>query len=273
MNEKKKIPKRTAILLMILTGLIIVLFGGDFIYEIISPRFSQTANVKNCNVAFIPINGFLGSYDGQIVEGEVVGSSSDNIVRDLLLAEKNPQIKAILVSIDSVGGSIFAGEEIANTLKSLTKPNVAVIRGAGLSSAYWASTGADTIFASPRSSVGDIGVTASYLDQTAKDAKEGYKYIEITSTPYKDVGNPHRPLSKEEMEGWIASVKQDHDIFVEEVAENRNLSVEDVANIADGTSMGGMDAMDYGLIDGIGDIVFTINYISSKIGEKAKICW
>ena len=270
MNEEKKIIRKKTIIAIISIGVI-----GFFIAGTFSPldNFYQKSNAKNCNVAFIPLNGFLGSYDGQIVEGEVVGSSSDNIVRNLLSAEANPRIKAILVSVDSVGGRIFAGEEIANTLKGLTKPNVAVIRSAGLSSAYWAATGADVILASPTSSVGDIGVTASFLDQTAKDAKDGYKYIEITSTEFKDAGSPHRPLSKEEREGWIASVKEEHDIFVSQVAENRNLLVEDVANMADGTSMSGIDAKNYGLTNEIGDIVSTIDYISNKIEEKANICW
>ncbi len=268
MDTKEKLK----IIILAISITVIAFIAGSF--SLVN-KFYTKSHAKNCNVALIPLKGLLGSSMGEQAQydGEAISSSSEEIVRKLLLAEENPRIKAIMVSIDSSGGSVFAGEEIANALKSLTKLNVAIIRGAGASSAYLAATGADVIFASPMSGVGDMGVTASYLDQTAKDAKDGYKYVEITSTEFKDAGSPHRPLSKEEREGWIASVKEDHEIFVSEVAENRNLAVEDVATMADGTSVNGIDAVDYGLTDGIGDIVSTIDYISNEIGRKAVICW
>ena len=269
MNENKNITQKKAVALIILIG-IIAFIAGSF-----SPidKFHKKVNQGMCNVALIKIEGYLGSSTGQIIDGEVVGASSDVIIHNLLLAEENPQIKAVLVSIDSSGGDIFAGEEIANALKSLTKPSIAVIRSVGLSSAYLASTGARAIYASPMSSVGDIGITSSYLDQTEKDRMEGLKYIELTSTKYKDVGNPHRPLSQEEKNLWLKSIKQDHENFVSEVAINRNLLGQDVSEMADGTSMDGQSALDAGLIDGIGDIFSMTDIISNEIGQKAEICW
>ena len=238
-----------------------------------SNRFHQKVSTSICNVALIKIEGYLGSYAGQVIDGEEVGASSDEIVRNLVSAEENPQIKAVLVSIDSVSGNVFAGEEIANALKHLTKPSIAVIRSVGLSSAYLASTGANAIYASELSSVGDIGITASYLDQTEKDKMDGYKYVEITSTKYKDAGSPHRPLTTEEKNLWIKSVKEDHDTFIAEVARNRNLDIYDVNELADGTSLNGQGALDAGLIDGIGDLFSISDVISNEIGQKADICW
>lgn len=259
----KNIDKTKAITFIVVIGMVVFAVGANY-HKFIVPK---------CNVALIQLNGYLGSSRGQMIAGEDVNSLSDEIVQNLILAEENPRIKAILVSIDSTGGNIFAGEEIANALKSLTKPNIAVIRAVGLSAAYLAATGADTIYASKMSSVGDIGITASYLDETAKDAKEGYTYIEITSTKYKDVGNPHKPLTTEEKNSWIESVKEDHETFVAEIAENRNLNVDDVSEMADGTATDGQGALDAGLIDGMGDLVSTIDLISNEIGEKAEICW
>ena len=71
------------------------------------------------------------------------------------------------------------------------------------------ATGADKIYASNISSVGSIGVTQSYLDETAKDAKDGYKYIELTSVPYKDLGSPSRPITEEEKAIVIADLVKD----------------------------------------------------------------
>ena len=273
MNENKHITKKKVVIIVILTGIIIFIAGAFSPVSNYYKKVLEKNDASNCNVAGVPIEGYLGSFANQIIDGEVVGASSKDIVQNLLLAEADPHIKAILLSVDSSGGDAFAGEEIANALKSLTKPTVAVIRSVGLSSAYWASTGADVIFASPMSSVGDIGITASYLDETAKDKMEGYKYIEITSTKLKDAGNPHRPLSAEEQKSWIDSVKEDHKIFVSEVAENRNLDINDVDNLADGTSLNGMGAIDNGLADKLGDTITATDYISDQIGEKAEVCW
>jgi len=256
------------ILVLIIVAGLAVLTTKTFL----SSKYSQ--KTEACNVAGIKINGYLGSSAGQIIDGEEVETSSDEIVHKLLSANENPNIKAVLVSIDSLGGNIYAGEEIANALRNhINKPSIAVIRSVGLSASYLAATGADAIYASRMSSVGDIGITQSYFDQTEKDKTEGYKYVEITSTKYKDVGNPSRPLSREEKELWVESVKKDHDIFVAEVAENRELFEGDVAEIANGLSYNGKEALEYGLIDGIRDTIFAINQLTETIGEKAVVCW
>ena len=269
MNDNITITKKKSVALIVLIA-ILAFIAGSF-----SPvgRFYKKASIGGCNVVLIKIEGYLGSSAGQVIDGKKVGASSDEIVRNLILAEQNPEIKAVLVSIDSVDGNIFAGEEIANALKSLTKPSIAVIRSVGLSASYLAATGANAIYASPLSSVGDIGITASYLDQTKKDKMEGYTYVEITSTKYKDVGSPHRPLSQEEKNLWVKSIKQDHETFVSEIAINRNLLGQDVSELADGTSLDGKGALDAGLIDGIGDLFSITDIISNEIGERAVICW
>ena len=275
MDEGKKIKKRTAILIMILIG-IIAFVAGAFLPEEDLSDFNQDqiTNNDDCNVVAFSINGYLGTYMfTPIDEQDTDVVSSEDIVAGILFAEDDPQTKAVMVFIDSGGGDGVAGEEIANALKSLSKPNVAVIRSMGASSAYWASTGADRIYASKISDVGGIGITFSYLDQSSKDTKDGYKYIELTSAKYKDLGNPSKPLTAEEKAIVLADLEKAHNVFVEEVAQNRNLKIEDVAKLANGLTFVGLDALKYGLIDEIGDTISATKYIEDQIGEKADICW
>src|SRR3989344_4192656 len=252
MNEVKKMSRRTAILIMILIGIVAFFGGASFFesdyFEVDLPSSSQTANIDNCNVMAFTINGELSTYM-YIPEGEQYSiSSSEEIVDRILLAEDTENIKAVMLSVDSGGGDVVAGEEIANALKRLSKPSVAVIRAMWASSAYWASTGADKIYASKISDVGSIGITMSYLDQTSKDIKDGYKYIELSSAKHKNLGDPSRPITAEEKAIVLADLKKNHDVFIEEVATNRNLKIADVEKLANGLTFTGIDALQYGFI-------------------------
>lgn len=273
MNEEKKITKKKALILIISIG-ITAFIAGSFLSEGSLYNSDQITNSDDCNVTAFSIKGYLSTYTVKRPDDEEVDvSSSEDIVSGILSAEDDPQTKAIMVLIDSGGGGGVAGEEIARTLKGLSKPNIAVIRSIGASAAYLAATGADKIYASKISDVGGIGVTQSYLDQTAKDTKDGYKYIELTSAKYKDLGDSSRPITSEEKDIVFADLKKVHNIFVEEVAQNRNLKIADVNEIANGLTFVGTDALKYGLIDEIGDIVSATKYIENQIGEKAEICW
>lgn len=227
---------------------------------------------SSCNVVAFDINGYLSVYMPLDTEGYDV-TSSDEVLAGLRQASKTPHIKAILLSVDSPGGDGVAGEEIANAIKALEMPSVAVIRSIGASSAYWAASGADRIFASRISDIGSIGVTASYLDESIKNARDGYIYVELSSTKYKDVGDPSRPLSTEERAIVLSDLKKIHEVFVDNVAVNRNIEREKVAQLANGLTYLGSDALEYGLIDEIGDLVSATDYISQQIGEEVELCW
>lgn len=245
-------------------------FMGDY-YE----ADDMAAIPQSCNVLGFAIQGDLLTYTTPATAEELKTdvSSSGNIVLGIHEAAKTPNIKAVLLSVDSGGGDGVAGEEIANALKALEKSSVAVIRSMGASAAYWAATGADKIYASRISDVGGLGVTASYLDETQKNLKEGYTYVELTSAPYKDAGVPSRPLTATEKTTVLSDLKKIHEVFVDAVSENRNLEREKVAQLANGLTVLGSDALENGLIDDIGDLTTATDYISEQIGEKAVLCW
>lgn len=243
---------------------------------------SENLDTASCNVLGINLHGMIATYiptqgsadnpdDYQAQYGDAIGS--EDIVGSIWSANQDDSIKAILMEVDSTGGYPVAGEEIANALKESTKPTVVVIRQSGLSAAYWASTGAKQIFASKNSDVGSIGVTSSYLDNVGKNQKDGNAYVQLSSGKYKDAGSPDKPLTEEERQLFLRDIKITHENFIEAVATNRNIPVDQVRALADGSSVLGEKAKALKLVDQIGGWTEAQNYIEEQIGEKPEICW
>ncbi|MFA7315603.1 MAG: signal peptide peptidase SppA [Candidatus Paceibacterota bacterium] len=233
---------------------------------------------SDCNVLGIELHGFLTTYIPESDYGEngrllYDQTASENIIAAIENAEKNKDIKAILLEVDSGGGSGVSDMEVANALKRATKPTAAIIRSIGASAAYMASTGAGRIFASRDSEIGSIGVTMSYLDNSQKNEKDGIAYNELSSGKFKDTGTSYKPLSKEERRLLMRDITISYQNFIENVAENRNLSIKDVKKIADGSTMLGQMALEHGLIDEIGGYDEAKAYLSKKIGEEVEVCW
>jgi protease-4 len=199
-------------------------------------------------------------------------SASEDVTQSIRDAAADPDMKAIILEIDSPGGDPVAGEEIESELKSVKVPSVALIRSEGDSAAYMAATGADTIFASDFSDVGDIGITESYTDQAQQDEEDGVTFNQLSVGKYKDMFDPDKPLTADERAlamGELQSLYQD---FVQIVATNRHMSVAAVTAVADGASFTGQEALQDGLIDKIGNVDDVRSYLSKKLGTSAVIC-
>lgn len=229
-----------------------------------------------CNIAVVPIVGNITT----LPQSEANGSNStdansypetnvDDVLYQLRLAESDPDIKGILVRIDSPGGFPVASEVLSDAIKAVSLPVVALIREYGTSGGYLAASGADAIFASLFSDVGSIGVTMSYLENVEKNAKEGLHYVPLSSAPFKDYGDPNKPLTEAERSIFERDLKILHDTFVKSVAENRGLPVEDVAKLADGSSMPGRLALEAGLIDALGNQESTRAWFAEQLGLSA----
>lgn len=232
---------------------------------------------KNCNVAGINLHGTIMTYipfhaDGDAnFDYDTVGS--EDILWSVNNANEDPNIKALIVEVDSYGGSPVAGEEISIALKNSAKPVFGFIRENGLSAAYWAISSADRIWASKNSNVGSIGVTQSYLSYSEKNKKEGYLYEQLSSGKFKDSGTPDLSLTKEEKDLFMRDINIVYQNFMEAVSNNRNILIEDVKKFSDGSAVLGDKAKELGMIDEIGGINEVEKYIEEKIGEKVEICW
>lgn len=280
---------KSAVLIVIFVAVFILLnfvsyawYNKSFGYTTIGeqPAVSENSSTdtnsesKDCNVTGINLHGQLLTYfpEKEPLDMSDV-ASADYVLAYIQKANDDEKVKAIVLEVDSGGGSPVAGEEIAHALKNSKKPTVALIRQMGTSAAYWASTGAKTIFASKNSDIGSIGVTYSYLDKVAKNTKDGLTYLELYVGKYKDMGNPDKPLTDDEKALIMRDLKIVHSNFIKAVAQNRNLSVDKVTALADGSSVLGEQAKNLGLVDKIGDLIDVENYLTEKLGEKATICW
>lgn len=236
---------------------------------------AYAANHLSCNTLMVDVKGNLvTSYaTGQLTEGDSqYVTYSDSVAKWLEQIDRSKTIKAVIVDIDSYGGLPVAGEEIANALKRFKKVNVALIRSAGLSSAYWAASGADHILASRNSDVGSIGVSLQLRNLVEKNKKEGIRVTSITSGQYKGIGDPNRELTKEEKDLLQVDVDMIHSNFVNAISENRNLEKEKVVALATGASMLGEKALQSGLIDELGDMAQAQDYLEEKLGTEVRIC-
>jgi len=277
-KEKIKLAiKGLAIILIVLAAVITV--KDEVYYQFFYDNDSYEDNIESdeqyygdsCNVAGIAIRGDIVTYLED--DSEYMQTASEDVEYYIDEAENDGNIKAILVEIDSYGGYPVAGEEIANAIKHSKKPVIALIRGGGLSAAYWIASATDRIFASANSDVGSIGVTMSYVDYAKQNQIEGINYNQLSSGKFKDAGDYDKVLTYEERQLLMRDVNILHENFVRAIAENRNLEIEAVRKLADGSSMLGKMALENGLIDQIGGIYDVSFYIENLINEKAEICW
>lgn len=232
---------------------------------------------ESCNVSNIKLQGYLTTYisnEGKNEYGDLLWDeiASEDIVRAIEKAEDDDDIKAIVLEINSLGGGPVAAEEIANALKRIRKPTVALIREYGLSAAYYAATGADIIFASQNSTVGSIGITMSYLDYAKENEKDGITFNQLSSGKFKDTGAYDKSLTPEEKELLMRDINILHENFIKAVADNRNLDIKKVRQLADGSSMPGQMALENNLIDKIGGRYEVEEYLRNKLGGDIEIC-
>lgn len=249
---------------------------GDYSYD--DATYSEE-DTQICNVSGIELHGDIVTYtvpenedsDGLSLKDE---TSSEYIISSILDAEADDAIKAIILEIDSYGGSPVASYEINQVIhKETTKPVVAMVRSAATSGAYLVAVAADTIFATPYSDIGSIGITMSYLDSANKNKNEGLTYNSISTGKYKDYGDPNKPLTNEEKALMMRDLNIIHEDIIRVVATDRNLDIDKVRALADGSSMPGQMAKDKGLIDEIGSYTEVENYLKAKLGEEVVTCW
>jgi len=228
----------------------------------------------SCNTLVFDVKGeLLSSYAMTPTDASTKYVTYGDIVsKNLRDIDNSKAIKAIILDVDSFGGSPVGGEDIATALKHSTKETVALIRSAGLSAAYWAATGADHIVASKNSDVGSIGAILELQNLVEKNRREGIQVTSITSGQYKGIGDPNRELTADEKELLQKDVDTTHNNFVTAVSTNRNMPLDQVKTIANGASMLGEKALQNGLVDEIGGMEEVKAYLKQKIGTDVRIC-
>tara|TARA_B100001142_G_scaffold328452_1_gene388588 strand:+ start:924 stop:1832 length:909 start_codon:yes stop_codon:yes gene_type:complete len=194
--------------------------------------------------------------DGHIARIGIQGIIVDDLARDEVLRSiaENDRVKALIVKINSPGGSYVGGEALYEALRFVgkRKPVVALMGTTATSAGYLTALASDQIFARSSSLTGSIGVILQSVDVTDMLQSLGVKPIVIKSAPLKAQPNPLEKFSKAAREVTESVVADFYDMFIDVVAERRKLSREKVKKLADGRVFSGRQAHALGLIDAIG---------------------
>ncbi len=244
MLKKGKNSKWNIVLLSIVALLLIGL-----IYILISNTFTVLPIANN--VAVIPIDGMI-TYDGihSFFQDSVAAS---DVIAKIESANEDSSIVGIILEINSPGGTVVASKDIALAVEVSEKPVVAFIQEVGASGAYWIATSSDYIIADPLSVTGSIAAVGSYLDFSGLLDEYGITYNRLVTGEYKDILNPYKELTADEENLVMERMEIIHDYFVSEVASNRGLEEDYVADLADGAYYIGIQALELGLVDELGN--------------------
>lgn len=203
-------------------------------------------------IAVIPVQGTLvhKAYGLDAMSGL---RTYQDIEQEMLDAATDPEIKGILLDVDSPGGEVAGVFDLADTIYAArsTKPVFAVANNDAFSAAYLLASAADRVFVSRTSGVGSIGVIAGHLDVSGADEKAGYKYTVVHAGARKADFNPHRPLSDEARAVLEAKVNRTYELLVQTVARNRGVSEAAIRETEAGLYFGD-EATRAGLADQVG---------------------
>lgn len=212
-------------------------------------------------VAILPIDGVIGKKMNLMTKISG-GCSTDLVGRDFNAAINDRAVEAIVLAIDSPGGTVDGTPELAQLIASARgkKPVLAVTDGMMCSAAYWIGSAADVVnISSEVSMVGSIGVVTQHVDVSAAEAKQGIKTTEIYAGKYKRISSQYAPLTDAGRQTIQDSVDHVYGVFVEAVANHRSVDVETVlGSMADGKVFHGSQAIEAGLVDGVATLSETV---------------
>lgn len=235
-----------------------VSFDGAALHEELSvayPRGDTITGNTDRTVAVIPVVGVIAN------RTQSMGVGADQIAQAVTHAARSARVDAIVLDMDSPGGTVTGVPEAANAVHeaSKVKPVVSVSNGGMGSAAYWIGSAANEVVVSPSSKAGSIGVYMLHEDWTAKMETEGVKLTEISAGKYKTEGAPWKPLD-EEADAYLRSeVAAAYKWFTGDVARFRGVTPADVRNgYGEGRFLGAKEAVAAGLADRVATLDETI---------------
>jgi len=186
---------------------------------------------------------------------------------------KNPSVKAIVVRINSPGGSVAPSQEMFEELKRAKDKGKKVVVSMGsvaASGGYYIACAADEIYANPGTITGSIGVIAEFANVEGLMDKVGIQFKTIKTGKFKDTGSAFRPMTPEENQLVLDMLLDVYEQFVEAVAESRKMPIEKVRKYADGRVFSGRQAQEYGFVDALGTQSDAIRRAATLAGIKGE---
>jgi len=202
---------------------------------------------------------------GDIVDSEAAGSMmsrghkivGQQVCKDLEKLMNDDDVKAVVLRVNSGGGSAYASEQIWHSVKKLRekKPVVVSMGGMAASGGYYISCGANWIVAEPTTLTGSIGIFGMFPDMSGLlTQKLGVKFDEVKTNRHSGFGTPARPFNEEEMSYLNAYIDRGYNLFRSRVAEGRKMKTESVEKLAQGRVWLGQDARRNKLVDELGGL-------------------
>lgn len=196
-------------------------------------------------------------------------ASAETIAPAILEAKDDEDIKAIVIRVDSPGGSPSASESILRAVEQAKEEGKLVIVSMGSAAAsggYWVSAYADQIFALPHTLTGSIGVVGGkiYLKELWK--KLGINWEEVTWGDNATIWSVNQPFSQTEQERISIMLDHVYDSFVERVSKGRDMDIESVEKLAKGRVWTGQQAQENGLVDQLGGLASALEYTAKELG-------
>ena len=254
----------------------------DVFDEKIKTRLGLDIDEKLKKVSINSVNSTKKSYDASIkdriavvfAKGPILyGEGSESIiaqgifVKTLEELSKDDWIKAVVLRVDSPGGSALTSELIWRTIEKLkkSKPVIVSMGNVAASGGYYIAAGADHIFADPLSITGSIGVFATLPNVKGFLDDIGIQAQSVETHPNALGYSPFQTLNKSYEQQMISGIENIYDIFKERVIQGRELSPEAVENLAQGRVWSGKQALKLGLIDDLGDLQDAITLAANDL--------
>jgi len=227
---------------------LIIVFGFIVILASILATYYVTYG-DQMGVTVVRMEGTMMT--GEIADGENIGS--EVVGKELRQAADDPMVEAIVLRVNSPGGTPAAAQEIIGDLEyaKSKKPVVVSMGDMGTSAAYYVSAHADRIYANPDTFTSGVGVIWKFSDISRWMEREGYNLSVVKSGSKKDMGSTARPLSMDEETYAQKIVDDSFDTFISDVTSQRMISRSD---IDDGRVIRGADAIKINVVDELGNL-------------------
>jgi signal peptide peptidase sppA, 67K type len=243
--------------------------------EIIEKRVDKDYNTLKINdMKFVARNKEYSKNRIAIVYavGEIDGGNkndgidSEDISEDLLDIADNDKIKAVVLRINSPGGSAYGSEQIwkAVSVVKSKKPIVVSMGDYAASGGYYIACNTDRIFAQPTTLTGSIGIFGIFPNIGGLTDKLGIKFDNVKTNKYSDFGATYRPMNTEERVILQRYINNGYELFTKRCAEGRDMNIDSLKAIAEGRIYSGTDAMRLGLVDEMGGLEEAIAFAAKK---------
>ena len=212
-----------------------------------------------------------GEIDGGSSASTDEGINSEKVIKDLRKLKDNENVKAVVLRVNSPGGSAYGSEQIwyaVNQLKK-EKPVIVSMGDYAASGGYYISCNADTIVSEPTTLTGSIGIFGMMPNAKGLTEKLGVSFDVVKTNPYADFGNLTRPMNDGEKGLMQMYVNNGYELFLTRCSDGRGISMEELDKIAQGRVWTGSTAKELGLVDELGGLDKALEIAIAKAGVDA----